>query len=225
MIGVSVLLEFTVDAEQFKLGHVLSNGGELHFELERIVPTSDQVMPFVWVATDGDPNEELPPFEGRVRDSEEVLELLALDRVEDGGLYRIEWEEQTDGLIQALAETEATVLEAYGEEHWTFRVRFPDHDRLSDFYNYLTDHDINVRIERTYTFAAETARRRDFGLSNEQREALVLALRRGYFETPSEVSLDDLADELGITKQATSNRIRLGNETVLRTLLLSSAAD
>ncbi|WP_157533205.1 helix-turn-helix domain-containing protein, partial [Haloferax profundi] len=46
----------------------------------------------------------------------------------------------------------------------------------------------------------------------------------GYFETPSEVSLDELADELDITRQALSNRIRLGNEKVLYGALLSSSS-
>ena len=222
---MSVLLEFTIDSEQFKLGSVLSGGGTLEFELERIVPTGGYIMPFVWVSTDGDPVQELPRFEESVRDSAQVHEVLALDRVADGGLYRIEWEEQEEGLIQALARTDATVLEAYGNETWSFRIRFIDHDRLTDFYNYLTEHDIEVHIERTYTFAPESARKRDFGLTNEQREALVLALRRGYFETPSEVSLEELAAELGISKQAVSNRIRLGNKKILQPLLLSSAAD
>ena len=221
---MSVLLEFTVGAEQFKLGNELSAAGEMHFELERIVPTGNHVMPFVWVATEGDTEEDLPRFEARLRDSERVKELIALDRVRDGGLYRIEWEEDEDDLIVALAETEATVLEARGTDRWTFRVRFADHDHLTDFHNRLTDQGITVHIERTYTFSEESARRRDFGLSAEQREALVLALRRGYFATPSETGLDELADELGISKQAVSDRIRRGNEKILRPLLLSSAA-
>lgn len=221
---MSVLLEFTVDSSQFKLGQVLSSGDGVDFELERIVPTGGSIMPFVWVATD-DPDERLPHFEEKIRDSDLVLDLIALDRVRDGALYRIEWQSHTEGLIQALSETEATVLEAYGDGSWTFRVRFASHDNLTDFHNYLTDHDIKVRIERTYTFTAESARRRDFGLSPEQREALVLALRRGYFATPSEVSLDELAEELGVTKQAVSNRIRRGNEKILRPLLLASAVE
>ena len=222
---MSVLLEFTIESGQFKLGEVLGSVGNLRFELERIVPTGSHIMPFVWVSTDEDPTEVLPAFEERVRESPLVVELLALDRLGDGALYRIEWEEQTEGLIQALAKTEATVLEARGRGTWTFRVRFTDHDRLSEFHNYLTDHDIKVRILRTYTFTEESARRRDFGLTNEQREALVLALRRGYFDTPSQVSLDELAEDLGITKQAVSNRIRRGNEKVLQPLLLTSVVD
>jgi predicted DNA binding protein len=222
---MSVLLEFTVDAEQFKLGNVLSTAGDLEFELERIVPTNSHMMPFVWAATDDALDVTLPGFEERLRDSEHVRELVALDRMEDGALYRIEWKEHDDGLLKALADTEATVLEAWGYETWTFRVRFPDHGGLTDFHNYLVDYDITIHIERTYTFARESARRRDFGLTPEQREALVLALQRGYFATPSEVGLGELADELGISKQAVSNRIRRGNEKILQPLLLSSAVD
>jgi predicted DNA binding protein len=89
----------------------------------------------------------------------------------------------------------------------------------------MIENEVIVHINRIYTFTEETDRRRQFGLSSEQREALVLALRRGYFTSPSEVSLDELADELDITKQAVSDRIRRGNEKVLKTTLLSSAVD
>lgn len=104
-----------------------------------------------------------------------------------------------------------------------FRVRFTDHDALAEFQNILIENDVTIHIERIYTFTDETDRRRQFGLSSEQREALVLALQRGYFASPSEVSLDELADELDITKQAVSDRIRRGNEKILETTLLSRA--
>jgi predicted DNA binding protein len=64
-----------------------------------------------------------------------------------------------------------------------------------------------------------------FGLTPDQREALVLALNRGYFATPSEVTLDELADELDISRQALSTRIRRGNESILREVLLSTGRD
>ncbi|MFP4695916.1 helix-turn-helix domain-containing protein [Thiohalospira sp.] len=64
-----------------------------------------------------------------------------------------------------------------------------------------------------------------FGLSQEQREALLLGLRRGYFDTPSDATLAEIADELGISQQATSDRIRRGTKRVLAEALLSRAAD
>jgi predicted DNA binding protein len=212
---MSVILEFTVDSTEFRLGEVLSGPEGMHIELERIVPTGTQVMPFVWVT--GDDHES---FEAHVRASGQVRELLALDSVDDSRLYRIEWEDPPSDLLAGLAASEATVLEAEGRDSWRFRLRFPSHEYLASFHDYCTDYGIHIDIERTYTFRDEHERRRRFGLSEPQREALVLALERGYFETPSEADLDDLAAELDISRQALSARLRRGNQQILETVLL-----
>ena len=43
---------------------------------------------------------------------------------------------------------------------------------------------------------------------SEQQQALELAVDRGYFETPREVTLDELADELDIPRSTVSYRLR-----------------
>jgi hypothetical protein len=55
-----------------------------------------------------------------------------------------------------------------------------------------------------------------YDLTPAQREALAMAVDRGYFSSPREVSLSELATELSISKQAVSQRIRRANEKVLR---------
>lgn len=217
---MSVILEFAIDAEGFELGDVLSGPPSMHLELERIVPTGHMVTPFVWAT-----GEDHATFEASVRDHPAVRELLALDSLDDSALYRIEWEGEPTDLIRGFAAADAVVLDARGDGRWQFRLRFPDHDALSTFHNFVIEHDIDVHIERTYTLTETTEHGHRFGLSQEQREALVLALQRGYFETPSETNLEDLAGELGISRQAISDRLRRGNETVLRKALLSSATD
>lgn len=217
---MSVILEFTIAGEDFQLGEVLAGPADMTLEIERIVPTGDMVMPFVW-ATGGDHD----TFEETVRAHPLVEELLVLDRIDRSVLYRIEWVDTPTNLLDGIAQSEAVVLEARGAEEWTFRLRFPNHDRLSQFHNYVLEHDILLHIDRTYTLTEESERGHRFGLTPEQREALVLALQRGYFATPSEVSLDELAGGLGITRQSLSRRIRRGNEKVLQKTLLSSAAD
>ncbi|MFW6385187.1 MAG: bacterio-opsin activator domain-containing protein [Halodesulfurarchaeum sp.] len=218
---MSVILEFSIDDDAFRLGQVLSRKPDyMHLELERIVPTGNMIMPFVW-ATGSDHG----TFEEMVRSHPAVDDLRVLDSIGESGLYRITWNGQPTDLVEAIANADGIVLEATGNEKWVFRLRFPDHDKLSQFHNYIIENGISIHIERTYTLTEETERGHRFGLSHEQREALVLALRKGYFETPSEVSLDDLAAELDITRQAVSNRIRRGNEKVLRSVLLTSAAD
>lgn len=217
---MSVILEFTIDSEDFQLGRALSSApDDMHLELERLVPTGDMTMPFIWAT-----GENHQAFEEQVQDESMVKEFLALDRVGDSGLYRIEWTDKPMDLIAGIAATDAVVLEARGNDTWLFRLRFLDHATLSQFHNFIIEHRIPIHIERTYTLIERLDSGYRFDLSPEQREALVLALRRGYFETPSEASLDDLAEELGISRQALSNRIRLGNQKILEKVLLSSVA-
>jgi len=217
---MSVILEFSVPSREFTLGQVLMGPPSMHCELERIVPTGDMMMPFVW-ATGG--NQEA--FAESVREHDTVKELLVLDTVGKSALYRIEWAEEPTDLIEGIARTDAVLLQGFGNGTWEFRLRFPDHDDLSQFHNYIIERGIPCHIARTYTLTETSKSGYRFGLSPEQREALVLALRRGYFATPSEVTLDELADELNISRQALSDRIRRGNERVLREVLLTSGRD
>jgi predicted DNA binding protein len=217
---MSVILEFTIDDDEFSFGRILERSPEMHLELERVVPTGKMVMPLVW-ATGGDHE----TFVDRVRANPAVAELLTLDRIDDRALYRVEWVDEPEDLLEGIATTGGVILEAQGDENWQFRLRFLDHDELSAFHNYVLEHGITIRVERTYTLTEETGRDEQFGLTQAQREALVLATERGYFDVPSETTLDELAEELGITRQALSERVRRGNGAVLREVLLSPATD
>jgi hypothetical protein len=55
------------------------------------------------------------------------------------------------------------------------------------------------------------------GLSDRQREALRLAYEMGYFEIPSKASLEDIADELGVTSSAVSERLRRAQTHLIET--------
>ncbi|MFC6873679.1 helix-turn-helix domain-containing protein [Halobellus marinus] len=125
-------------------------------------------------------------------------------------------------LIEGISTADGVVLEARSHTDWTFRLRFPDHDNLSTFHSYTVEHDITLHIDRTYPLTEANGVAHRFDLSQEQYEALLLAFQDGYFETPSETSLDELADEFAISRQALSNRIRRGNEKILRKVLLPS---
>lgn len=212
---MSVIVEFTVAPEEFLLGQVLTASPDVRIELERIVPTGPSVLPFLWVQ-----GEDFETFERQVRENGRVAEFVALDRLDDEVLYRIEWTTEPHSLLEGINAAEGAILEAFTDGRWKFRLRFPAHDAVSQFYNFCTEQDITIHIDRTYTLTERTGSGKEFGLTEEQRRALVLALDRGYFETPSQTSLGELADYLGISQQALSDRIRRGNEKVLREALL-----
>lgn len=217
---VSVIVEFTVANQEFLLGQVLADAPDMRIELERIVPTGSDVIPFLWVY-----GEDYDTFEQGVRTHERVAELIALDRLKDEVLYRIKWAEEPHSLLEGINDTGGVILEATIDGSWEFKLRFSTHDAVSQFYNFCTDQGITIHLEQVYTLTERTDVAHNFGLSREEHEALLLALDSGYFATPSEANLADLAAELDISEQATSDRIRRGNEKVLREVLLSSAAD
>ena len=212
---MSIVLEFTIPSEEFRLGEVLSGPSEMRFELERIVPTGTMIMPFVW-AIGGDH----ASFVDHVSQNPFVEELLALDTLEDRTLYRIEWKDSPTDLVEAVAAADGTVLQAHGNREWTFHIRFPDHERLSQFHDDVLADGISLHVNRTYTLSESSGDSRSFGLTAEQHRALVLALEAGYFATPRETNLDELADRLDITPQAFSERVRRANEKVLQEVLL-----
>lgn len=217
---MSVVAEFTIPAETFGLGRLLSSRTGVRVELERLVPTGNEVMPYFWVErVDGD----FETFERELRGDELVSELNVLDRIGDETLYAIEWEQIPESLIQGIARSDGAILEGRGSEgHWRFVIRFPDHARLTDFHEFLNDHDIAIHVDRIHTRGDDHEREYDFGLTDEQRETLTSAVGRGYFEVPRGVTLADLAEELGITRQAASERVRRGANTVLRSVLVGS---
>jgi len=220
VIDVSVLLEFTIEADAFQLGRVLASPPGMHLELERIVPTGSLRLPFVWVV-----GEEYQTFEDDVRSHSAVKSLTSVDRFGDRGLYRIEWDGSPTDLVAAFEQSDAVILEARGNDTWEFRLRFTDHEHLSTFHTAVREQQIPIRVDRSYTLLEPSEQGQIFDLTMEQREALVLAVRRGYFASPSQVQLNDLASELGISRQALSKRIRRGNEKVLDTVLLDPEMD
>ncbi|WP_224269732.1 helix-turn-helix domain-containing protein [Haloprofundus salinisoli] len=220
-----VVAELEIPADAFDLGRLSQVTEGIHIELERVVPTgNDGVMPFFWAS--GPDHGAFEAFESAVRGAEVVERLTAVARVDDRVLYHVVWADSAANLTEVLVSNEATILEAHGDDPWRFRLRFADHRGLREFHNYCLDHEIAFRVERIYTLDEEQDAKYNFDLTPEQQSALTLAVEHGYFSVPRGISLKEIAEELGISQQAASERVRRGAETVLQSVLLSrSAAD
>ncbi|WP_224333170.1 helix-turn-helix domain-containing protein [Haloprofundus halobius] len=218
---MAVVTEINIAPDSFPLGTLLTANDEFHVQFERLVPAGRQVLPIFW-AWGG----EFKPFESRVRASRFVDELTVVERVGDRTLYSVVWSADVHGFVDGLVETNAVILGAYGydDQSWDFRLMFPSHEYLSAFHDFLLGNDIAYTLGRVQTLSDSDLRDQRIDLTPEQREALLLAYRRGYFDSPSRVTLTELADELGITQQALSQRIRRGNEQLLEQLFADQLA-
>ena len=212
---MSVVAELSIEADEFLLGQIIADFPGLAVEIERVVPSEKRIMPYIWGYGD-----DLTEFERAMNESPNVKYIDVLDRLDDRALYKIEWEDPAEQLISGIAETDATILEAYSDEAWTFRIRFDDHAGLASFNRYCTSRGISYQLDRVSSLADTVPTASRYDLTEPQYEALRLAVDRGYFEVPREVTFEELADELGVSVQAVSERVRRGANNVLRTALL-----
>lgn len=205
---------FTVPSEQFPLGTVFEQLSDVTVTLERIIPARDVIVPYFWVR-----GTVVDDIEGAFIDHPGVNDIRFVDSVEDEYLLRAEWSLEHDGVLSALAETEVPLIEAVGtNEQWTFEVRGDDRSDIADFQQYCLESDIPITMTKLHALTPlETET--EAALTERQQEALVLAYDRGYFETPREVTMEELGDELGISQQAVASRLRRGIRHVLGSTL------
>jgi predicted DNA binding protein len=214
---MSIVAEFTIDGNEFLLGEVLAWDPVAHIEMERVVPASRRIMPYVWVHGD-----ELDQFEASLRTSKHVLDLTQLDQINGSALYRIDWEDKAEDLIDGIAETNATILEARGKEEWFFRIRFDSHAKFVGFNEFCQQHNISIKLNQLTTLTDREALPR-FELTDSQQETVFQAVRDGYFEVPRRTTLDEVGSKLGISQQTASENLRRGTNKVLKNLLSNSS--
>ena len=136
----------------------------------------------------------------------------AFDRVVELGserLYSFRYAPGATLFSPAIAAVNGISLEwANGETAWTVRVWLPDRAALAELWEHAAERDIEISLERVTDHTAPVGA--DDGLTRNQREALRLALRMGYFEEPRESTLGDVAAELDISQPAAGGLLRRG---------------
>ncbi len=201
---------FTVPSDQFPLGTVFKQLPDVTVTLERLVPAQNVVIPYFWVR-----GTEVADIESAFTEHPGVQGIRLVDSVEDEYLLRVEWTLEYDDVLTVLAETSIPLIEAIGtNKQWTFDVRGDERRDIVEFQRRCRELDIPITLTSlTALTPVETAI--EVILTDTQLEALVLAYDRGYFESPREVTLEALGEELGISQQAVGSRLRGGIKAVL----------
>lgn len=221
---MSVLAEFTVPADEFVLAETLTVAPDMRIEIKRVIGGKSTVTPYFWAA-DGD----FSRFERALRTDEMVHEVLMLEEREElerenqaeERFYRVTWEMAVPNLITAVSEAKATVLEAVSNDgdRWEVRVLFPSGEALSEFYDYCIENGFDV--EPTRVFRPENPEEQaEYDVTEEQQEALEAAYHAGYFAVPREHTLTEIAEQLDISRNALSARLRRGHRNLLANTLI-----
>lgn len=211
---MATVMEFTSPANEFPLGTIFENLPGVTVELERLIPHDTLIIPYFWVR-----GVEAEDIEAAFEAHAGVVDVDLVDSVDSEFLMRAEWEGEYFGILSALAEANVAVLSGVGtKDGWHFEVRGEGREAISEFRTICQNHDIQIDI--TTVHALLPIQGEGYELTDTQREAMVLAYEMGYFDSPREASLEDVADELGITQQSLSSRLRRGHRRLIASTLI-----
>lgn len=211
-MAMSTIAELSIPAGEFALQHTLEAVDDLGIEIERVVAYDpDYVMPYVWFSGD---DSTLADVDDALAADPTVTEAELLTDLRNERLYRMTWVDDVTGILHLLTEEQATVLNAtVMDQQWRFRVLFPERDALSQMYEFATEQGVTIDLQRIHRL--DENRHGRFGLTDAQHETLIQALDRGYYEIPRKVDMEGLSNELEISHQALSERLRRAHRALV----------
>lgn len=152
-----------------------------------------------------------------------VEDYTLLTKLSDRRLYRTTL---SDKAKQAMTYPAATkydivflnVVATYGGSQ--VRARVPGREALKKYRKACVERGISFNLERLYR--AEPVDSADkYRLTPAQRDVLVKAHERGYFNEPRSITLEELAEEFDVTPSALGRRMRRAQDTLIKHTLCS----
>lgn len=177
---------------------------------------ADEIRYFFWAEGD-----DLDAFESGLAADPTVSRPTVLAETEGRRLYRVTFTEagEAAATFRTWGELDLVMLESRATvDDWHVRIQLPDREALSGFVDACRDRGLSFGIDAIYS-ANDGVDELGGVLTDVQREALVVAHEAGYFEIPRSASLEDVADRLGVSPQAASERLRRGMAAVVETRL------
>ncbi len=177
----------------------------VEWEVSSTTP-NDEMLLLVWVETD-----DFEAFDAALHDDPTVTAPNCLTEVADRRLYQLEQVEEgrAKSIYDTIVAVGGIIRECFATHRgWTMEAEFPDNDALQHFYATCEEHDLQFDLIKKYEPTPDGDALNHFGLTTKQRDALLHAAEYGYFEVPQAVDLETISEEMDISHQAASERIR-----------------
>lgn len=216
---MATIIQAEIPPAEFALAETLSACSDATIECEQLVDhPDDRVMPLVWVR-----NPAPEAFEAALDEDDTVGTYTRIAGTETERLYEMDWHGNIQLILQMLTTEGAVILDVRGStDGWHLRVLFPDRDNVRETIDFCSTHNLSIDIHSIRHLDDEDTNQGTIraGLTAAQHEALSLAYQQGYFAVPRAVDLESLSDEVGVSHQALSERLRRGHATLIGEILL-----
>lgn len=198
-----VVAEFRLDHPELVLKPTLERAPDVTVEYEyETAVEPDRELWFCSVHGDS-----FEAFESALSTDPTVADPVLVDRYPDRRVYRVELTERAITFTERTAAVGGRLLDVSScRDGWIVQVRLPDRDALVSFNEYCREADVSFHV--THLRSADDGADELVGLTPKQQELLTVAFEAGYFDVPRGISQDELADRLGVSKSAVSQRLR-----------------
>jgi len=186
---------------------------EMQISGEDIILADGSPRKFVFTARGAD----FDAFGQALRADPTVSAFTVLEQFPDAAYYIVTYAEDAtlEGTYHVALEHDILYTDIdLRDGEYSVRARVPDRDALTALREHCRANDIPFRLERLYreeTDGDATV------LTGPQAEAINCAYDQGYFDTPRQTTLDRIATELGISRQALADRLRRGYKRLIET--------
>jgi predicted DNA binding protein len=160
-------------------------------------------------------------FEDGLRNDSTVAEFERVSETRDEkAIYSFEYTDEAKVLSPVVSAANGVILDMENDgSAWILTVWIPERTELVHLWEYAQENDVDIELLRVNEYASLGTT--DAGLTDSQRDALLVALETGYFEEPRDATLGDVAADLDISQPAASGLLRRG----IKRLIVSSLLD
>ena len=139
-------------------------------------------------------------------------------------IYSFEYTDEAKILSPVISDANGIILDMENDgSAWILTVWVSERTDLVHLWDYARQNDIDIELLRVNEYASVGTT--DAGLTDSQREALLVAFESGYFEEPRNATLSEVAAELGISQPAASGLCRRGIKRLIISSLLEDSEE
>lgn len=162
-------------------------------------------------------------FEDGLRNDHTISEFeRVIETRDEEAIYSFEYTDDAKTISPIISIANGVILDMTNDgSGWILTIWMPDRTNLASIWDYAEQNDIAIDLLSVNEYASLGST--DAGLTDNQREALLVALNAGYFEDPRNATLSEVAAELDISQPAASGLLRRGTKRLIVSSLLDDS--
>jgi predicted DNA binding protein len=166
---------------------------------------------------------DFPRFEDGLREDSTIGEFeRVIETGDEEAIYSFEYTDEAKVLSPVVSTANGVILDMENDgSAWILTVWMPERTDLVHLWEYAQQNSIDIDLQRVNEYASLGTT--DAGLTDSQREALLVAFEAGYFEEPRSVTLGEVAADLDISQPAASGLLRRGIERLIVSSLIDDS--